>query len=75
MGAARDSSEDDPPTRDGGAGEFMRRYRTGGTPWTIIIDPEGVVRWNGFRIEPRQAVQLIDRLRPRRRQAEPEPSN
>jgi len=49
---------------EGGPGPFMRRYRTGGTPWTILIDPEGVVRWNGFQISPKQAIDLIDGWRP-----------
>ena len=42
--------------------ELMRDYRTGGTPWTIIIDPEGVVRYNDFHIEPEAAIRLIDSL-------------
>lgn len=43
---------------------FMRDYRTGGTPWTIIIGTDGKVRFNGFGIEPRQAIALVERLRP-----------
>lgn len=42
---------------------LMRRYRTGGTPWTIIIDREGVVRFNDFHIEAEAAGRLIDRLK------------
>lgn len=41
---------------------FMARYRTGGTPWTIIIDKQGVVRYNDFRIEVPGATRLIDAL-------------
>jgi hypothetical protein len=26
----------------------MRDYRTGGTPWTVIIDKQGVIRFNDF---------------------------
>ena len=43
---------------------FMRAYRTGGTPWTIIIDPRGVVRFNGFQIRPEEAIAVIDPLLP-----------
>ena len=43
---------------------FMRDYRTGGTPWTVIVDPEGVVRFNDFTIEKDAAIALIDRLKP-----------
>jgi thiol-disulfide isomerase/thioredoxin len=31
--------------------QLMRRYRTGGTPWTIIIDKQGVVRYDGFHVQ------------------------
>lgn len=43
----------------------MRRYRSGGTPWTVIIGPDGVVRFDGFRINTGQAVGLIERLLPK----------
>lgn len=29
----------------------MRRYRTGGTPWVIIIDPKGMVVFNDYHID------------------------
>ncbi len=40
----------------------MQRYRTGGTPWTIIVDREGIVRYNDFHIAPDDAISVIDRL-------------
>ena len=40
----------------------MRRYRTGGTPWTVLIDPDGVVQFNDFHIAPDKAIDLIDRM-------------
>jgi len=43
--------------------QLMARYRTGGTPWTIVIDREGVVRFNDFHIKPEAAFELIDRLK------------
>lgn len=30
----------------------MRDYRTGGTPWLVIIDPEGRLACNHFHINP-----------------------
>ncbi len=42
---------------------FMRDYRTGGTPWVILIDPQGIVRFDGFGIEPAQAIKAINSLR------------
>ena len=40
----------------------MLRYRTGGTPWTVIIDREGTVRYNDFHIAPNDAIALIGSL-------------
>jgi hypothetical protein len=42
--------------------EIMRNYRSGGTPWTVIIDPCGEVVYNGFHIEVAQAVSLLGKL-------------
>ncbi|MCH7871991.1 MAG: TlpA family protein disulfide reductase [Planctomycetes bacterium] len=37
----------------------MVRYRTGGTPWVIIIDRDGMVRYNDFHIGVDRADKLI----------------
>ena len=42
--------------------QLMRDYRTGGTPWTVIIDQNGVVKYNDFHITVAQATDLIDKL-------------
>ncbi|UCD91300.1 MAG: hypothetical protein JSW04_07760 [Desulfobacterales bacterium] len=42
--------------------EIMRNYRSGGTPWTVIIDPSGRVVYNSFHIKVDQAVALIELL-------------
>lgn len=42
---------------------IMSAYRSGGTPWTVIIDKDGIVRFNGFRIDADRALALIERLR------------
>lgn len=42
--------------------ELMRTYKTGGTPWTVIIGKSGRVRFNDFRIEADDAEDLIDKL-------------
>ena len=39
--------------------EIMRKYRSGGTPWTVIIDPEGRVVYNQFHIDANPAAELI----------------
>ena len=41
---------------------IMRRYRTGGTPWTVVIDRGGRVRFNGFTIEPEAAISMVEKL-------------
>ena len=40
----------------------IRMYRSGGTPWTIIIDTEGIVVYNQFHIEVEKAVVMINEL-------------
>lgn len=40
----------------------MHAHRTGGTPWTIIIDKKGVVRFNGFHISREKATALVEQL-------------
>ena len=63
---ARRYELDIPVGHDGTAGRtsvLMRSYRTGGTPWTVIIDKQGIVRWNGFHLSAARARRLIDGLR------------
>ena len=42
----------------------MGRYRSGGTPWIVIIDASGVVRFNGFHRRKEGAITLIQSLLP-----------
>jgi len=42
---------------------LMKSYRTGGTPWTIIIDRKGIARFNDFHITPKEAIARIDKLK------------
>ena len=39
--------------------EIMSNYRSGGTPWTVIIDPYGKVVFNDFHIDANLASELI----------------
>ncbi len=50
----------DPHTRS--IPEIMKVYRSGGTPWKVIIDPNGKVVYNDFHIEENEAVALIRKL-------------
>lgn len=42
---------------------FMASYRTAGTPWAIVIDKRGVVRFNDFHVTEELGAAWIDRLR------------
>ena len=48
---------------DVGTPKIMREYRTGGTPWIVIIDKQGKVRFNGFSINPEAAANSIEQLK------------
>ncbi len=41
----------------------MANYRSGGTPWTVIIDPNGQVIYNDFHIQVDKAVAIISELK------------
>lgn len=38
----------------------MLNYRTGGTPWIIVIDPQGRVIYNDFRIDPGKFIDYLN---------------
>jgi thiol-disulfide isomerase/thioredoxin len=42
---------------------FMDRYKTGGTPWVIIIDKSGIVRYSNFQLHEDLAMDMIDNLK------------
>ena len=48
--------------KEGDPSPMMRRYRTGGTPWTVLIDRNGVVRFNDFHISPEGGESAIKQL-------------
>ena len=37
----------------------MRNYRTGGTPWMVLIDPKGYVVFNDFSIDSDKFIEVI----------------
>jgi len=43
--------------------EIMANFNTRGTPWTIIIGKDGIVKYNSFHIQPSAAIKLIDELK------------
>ena len=42
--------------------EIMTKYRTGGTPWVIILDKEKRIQFSDFHLENEQVISLIDKL-------------
>lgn len=44
---------------NGSRSKVMTHYRSGGTPWVVIIDRDGVVRYNDFHIGVEEADKLI----------------
>ena len=49
---------------DGESSKVMEAYQTRGTPWTVIIDPDGKVRYSDFHISVKEASRIIDHLKP-----------
>lgn len=50
------------PGPDGRGSVLMKPYRSGGTPWTILIDREGVVRFDGFHLRPAEGISRVRSL-------------
>ena len=50
------------PGVNGGPPDLMAKYRTGGTPWTVIIGPERRVCFDGFQIDPDSASAIVRQL-------------
>ncbi len=50
----------DPGSRNpDGRPNTMRTYRTGGTPWQVLIEPGGRVVFNGFRVNPDAVIEYL----------------
>ncbi len=50
----------DPGDPDGfNISDTMLKYRTGGTPWLILIDPDGVVAFNDFRVDTSKLIEFM----------------
>lgn len=47
--------------RPGAGSILMQRYQNGGTPWFIIIDPEGVVIYSQFQLDADRVVAALKR--------------
>jgi len=47
------------PGPDGQRSLVMQRYRTAGTPWTVLIDRQGRVQFNDFRADAAEMARMI----------------
>ena len=47
------------PGSDDQRSRTMSDYRTGGTPWMILIDPERRVVYNDYGIDPQKAIEFL----------------
>lgn len=54
------------PGTDGKRSDLLRRYRTGGTPWFIVLDHRGVVRLNAHWPSVQDVRQVIETARKQR---------
>ena len=55
-----------PIGHSGSAGDpspLMYRYKSRGTPWVVIIDKSGMIRFSNFHLEPHQSRALIEELK------------
>jgi hypothetical protein len=49
------------PAAEGAVPAIMEAYRSGGTPWFVVIAPDGRVIYDGYRLD---AESLVQTLRP-----------
>ena len=40
----------------------MADYRTGGTPWTVLIGPDREIIGQGFQADPTKVIEIIDEI-------------
>lgn len=45
--------------RDGAGSQLMQRFRTGGTPWFILVDPDGIVAYDHFRVDAEKLISAL----------------
>jgi len=53
---------DDGEGQSGAGSVLMQRFRCGGTPWFILVDPEGVVVFNGFHLDAERLITHLKRI-------------
>ncbi|WPR70670.1 redoxin domain-containing protein [Flavobacterium sp. NG2] len=54
--------QDNGDTTTQGVSKIMHQYRTGGTPWFIVINQDGIVIFNDFHINTKKAIAILETL-------------
>ena len=57
--------------RAGAGSVLMQRFRTGGTPWFILVDPQGVVAFSHFHVDAERLNAFLRRAEAEHRTAAP----
>lgn len=47
------------PVGSGTVPAIMEAYRSGGTPWFVVIAPDGLVVYDGFRLDAENLIQML----------------
>jgi len=42
---------------------LLYKYAARGTPWVVIIDKSGMIRFSNFYLKPNQSIELIEELK------------
>lgn len=61
--------------REGAGSVLMQRYRSGGTPWFILIDPNDTVVFNHFSLDAERAIEFFQRVQAQLADRPPEPAD
>lgn len=48
---------------EGRPSPLLYSYRAKGTPWLVIIDKSGNIRFNGYHLKPEKSMALIEMLK------------
>lgn len=50
------------PVASGTVPAIMKAYRSGGTPWFVVIAPDGRIVYDGFQLDAESLIQTLRRL-------------
>jgi methionine-R-sulfoxide reductase len=65
-----DAGAGSPDAGKGAGSVLMQRYRSGGTPWFILVDPQGVVAFSDFHLDADRLISFLKQAEAEARQHE-----